>query len=154
MDFLLNVMSWVGDFVAHVIEQATGWQPDARAKSMLDWVGSITGAFLGVWGVLALWRGNGQATKADIETLRAQIREEFHKALAQREATGPAGAQPSAPSDSGIGRDLDRAIDTLIAAGKTEALRDTSGTAAEAALDKLIAEKSAARSLVRRTREP
>ncbi|MEQ1716715.1 MAG: tetratricopeptide repeat protein, partial [Hyphomicrobium sp.] len=149
MDFLISIASWIGDQIAWVLEQVTGWRPDERAKTVLDWAGSLTSAFLGLWGVVALIRGKGHATKADIDMLRREVREEFHKVLAAREASGPVpggGQAPATPPPS-LTRDIDAAIDTLLAAGKGDALRDTSGAQAEAALDQLIAEKSTARGI-------
>ena len=151
MDLLVSVAEFIGNGIVAAIEWATGWRPDERAKPVIDWIGTLTSAFLGLWGVIALIRGGGGATKQDIQTLRAEIRAEFRAALAAREvaAASTEGASTPEPNgDGGLGRDLEAAIDTLLAAGNTEALADKTGVAAEAAIDALIAKHAAARQRV------
>jgi tetratricopeptide (TPR) repeat protein len=149
VDILVGYAELVGNYIAWGIEQATGWRPDDRAKTIIDWVGSITSAFLGLFGVIALVRGRGTATKLDIETLREEMQREFRAALASREAaTAPRADSASPAADAGLSRDLDAAIDTLLSAGKANALKDKTGAAAEAAIDALIAERAAARKRV------
>lgn len=151
MDLLVSVAEFIGNGIVAAIEWATGWRPDERAKPVMDWIGTLTSAFLGVWGVVALIRGGGGATKQDIQTLRAEIRAEFRAALAAREvaaASTEGASTPEPTGDGGLGRDLEAAIDTLLAAGNTEALADKTGVAAEAAIDALIAKHAAARQRV------
>ncbi len=146
MDFLLGVAELIGNGIAAAIEWATGWRPDERTKLVIDWIGALSSALLGVWGVIALIRGGGGATKQDIDKLRAELL----AALAAREtAAATAGREPaSAAVHAGFAQDLNAAIDTLLEAGQSKALEDTTGAAAEAAIDALIAERAGARERV------
>ena len=54
-------------------------------------------------------------------------------------------AGAGAPAGDGLGADLDAGIDTLLKAGRADALRDKSGEAAQAAIEDLIAERAKAR---------
>ena len=146
MDFLLGVAELIGNGIAAAIEWATGWRPDERTKLVIDWIGALSSALLGVWGVIALIRGGGGATKQDIDKLRAELL----AALAAREtAAATAGREPaSAAVHAGFAQDLNAAIDTLLEAGQSKALEDTTGAAAEAAIDALIAERAGERERV------
>ena len=163
MDSLLTIVGIVGDLLAGAIEALTGWRPDERAKSALDWIGTLTGAFLGVVGVWALVRKGGQATTAEVREVEKKVeqtatrvdiealRQELQQALRAREAAPLAGSMEVAPQPGqgdGLARDLNAAIDTLVAAGKADALKDKTGEDALAALDGLIAERQRVRERV------
>ncbi len=149
MDFLFNVAGFIGDWIAAAIEQVTGWHPDERAKNIIDWIGILSSAFLGIWGIGALIRGGRTVRINDIEKLRTELKEEFRAVLSAREAaTVPIGGGPAPSADAGLAQNLDAAIDTLLKAGKGEALKDKTGVAAEAALDALIAGRATARQRV------
>lgn len=82
------------------------------------------------------------------DNFREIVRQELQDALRARESaalrTSSAATPPPNTSD-GLAVDLDAAIDTLLANDKADALKDKTGQAAEAALEKLIAERRSTR---------
>lgn len=167
MDVIFEIVTALGDWILLLIERVSGWRPAAALRERMQVFAAsftILGGFFTVYRSYksALrWLGRGKILTPDERVLkdaitaevRAAIKAEYAAQLTQREAV-PEGATSalSAPhitaSGDGLARDLDAAIDTLLAAGKADSLRDKSGAAADAALDQLIAERAKARERV------
>jgi tetratricopeptide (TPR) repeat protein len=144
-DWLLAAIAWL--FV---------WQPGAWIKNAVQLFVAVGGAVSILYKTVQWLRGeraatrkdirslkDEAATKGDIENLKAELRAE----LRSRDTPG----RPMASDISaGLEKDLDKAVETLLAAGRADALKDKTGEAAEAALDELIAQRQAARERVSR----
>jgi tetratricopeptide (TPR) repeat protein len=140
-----------------IIALISGWRPGQKTKTIVEWTGLITGAILGVWGIIEWMTDDGALTRKDFTTLTrpiatkddiAALRQELLEKLSRRPFGEPLAGQDEAKA--GLEKDLDKAIETLLAAGRTDALKDKTGEAAEAALDELIAGREAARQRVAR----
>jgi tetratricopeptide (TPR) repeat protein len=144
-DWLLAAIAWL--FV---------WQPGAWIKNAVQLFVAVGSAVAILYKTAQWLRGeraatrkdirslkDEAATKGDIENLKAELRAE----LRSRDAPG----RPMASDlSAGLEKDLDKAVETLLAAGRADALKDKTGEAAEAALDELIAQRQAARKRVSR----
>jgi len=150
---MLDLLQQFADWIWAGIEWLTGWTPGEHIKNVLEWIGAILGVIGGAFTLLAYIRGRGAATKADISEVSEEIealRAEYRAQMARMQSAlggGDAaltGAGAQAPGD-GLGADLDAGIDTLLKAGRADALRDKSGEAAQTAIEELIAERARAR---------
>src|SRR5579883_3482714 len=158
-EFLQNAVNSFWLFVEHV----SGWKPGPETKAIFEWASAVLGTIVGIIGIAAMFRGGGAPTKKDIKSEMGAVREVVHdeirgireevgelrKALeaAQTRAQGDAFAGPAAEL---AGKDLEAGIETLLKAGREEALRDKTGEAAQAALDDLIAQRAGARERIAR----
>jgi len=155
---MLDLLQQFADWIWAGIEWLTGWAPGEHIKNVLEWIGAVLGAGLSLWGVVALFRGGGAATKQDVgevaenlsavgnelEALRNELRRKHFESQ-----TGAGGIRSSfgGPSSQETD-DLAAGVNTLLEAGREEALRDQSGTAAEEAIDQLITERAKARLII------
>jgi tetratricopeptide (TPR) repeat protein len=123
------------------IERLYGSPIAAWLKNALQWVVVIGSAITILYRLVRWLFGDRPATKDDIERLKAE--------LLQRLPPQPEGALGEG-ADAVIEKDLDKAVETLLAAGRADALRDITGEAADAVIDQLIAQREATRERVAR----
>ncbi len=149
---MLDLLQQFADWIWAGIEWLTGWAPGEQLKTVLEWIGTVLGAAGGVWWFVSLFRGGGAATKQDIREIKTdsatkadidRLRQEMLDAI--RSQTGPQPQLPGATGGDSLAKDLEAGIETLLKAGREEALRDKTGAAAQAALDELISRRAAAR---------
>lgn len=162
MEFLVELFANIANGVSDFITFAMTWLPGDETQKRIGFWASVVTLGLFIWGAFRWVRSpappqapGGPITTVDLANLKADLLAALRAKEAAPEAA-PGGAEgavalpaPSAGGD-GLERDLDAAIDTLLAAGKADALKDKTGRDAEAALDRLIAERAAARDKVAR----
>lgn len=117
------------------IEYLTGWVFTDPVKRTLEWASLLGGATIACWSGVARLLGRKTGIENSIEALRDEL-ERVRTAL---EETTLAEAAANRYGDAIAG------IETVKGAGRAEALSDSSGAAAEAVLDALIAEREKAR---------
>ncbi|HUS96471.1 MAG TPA: tetratricopeptide repeat protein, partial [Hyphomicrobiaceae bacterium] len=145
---VLGFIAVIGDWLALAFEALTGWRVEGESRKWLDAAVWLIGGVSGVLTIYLAFRGGG-ASKEDVTALQgdiAALKQEMLAALQAKDAAG--GSTPSPEGSASMARDLDAAIDTVLAAGHTEVLQDKSGAALEAAIDNLIAQRAAARERV------
>jgi protein O-GlcNAc transferase len=143
MEYLQFFFDWIWAFIFWL----SGWQPGAALKNVIQWISVLAVTPVALYNLWRWVRGDRAATKGDIESLKADFRADLRAELARHGAAGQIEAG-SAELDEGLARDLDKAVETLLAAGRADALKDKTGEAAEVALDELIAQRQAARQRV------
>jgi tetratricopeptide (TPR) repeat protein len=147
MEVLFSWFSAAAQALNEFIAFATTWMPGDETQKRVGFWASVVTLGLFAIGLISRVRSPAPAaspyaaTKEDIAAFKAELLAE----LRAKEATGSPGGPAAPASGDGLARDLDAAIETLLAAGKAEALRDKSGRDAEAAIDQLIAERATAR---------
>jgi hypothetical protein len=137
----LRILQKFADQIWAVIARIFGWRPGQRTKPIVEWISAITGALVGVWMLGHLIFGGGTPTRHDIKSLTEQMpsRQEI-KTLATREdieklkeelskkleRLPQRGRTPAAKEDAvaGLAKDLDKAVETLLAEGRADALKD------------------------------
>jgi tetratricopeptide (TPR) repeat protein len=134
----MDILRLLVDRIWAAVTRLSGWHPASRTKNTLEWISTVTGALLGIWGIIAVVAGQDSVTPNDIDGLRKHLRQ-IEKQLESQ--SGP----DAENQNSGVGRELDKAIETLIRSGHVEALKDKTGAAAEAAIDQLIEQRAIAR---------
>ncbi|MEL6373181.1 MAG: tetratricopeptide repeat protein [Pseudomonadota bacterium] len=157
IDFLASAAAMAGDGVVWIIGLFTDWRPGDSLKKLIDGVSGILGLLLTFSAVYALLFRGGSATAQDVkqatQTLvsgQGEIAAEvaaLRKAMQAKTAGGPDAAAMTV--GDGFDKDLNAGVDTLLRAGRADALQDASGQVAEAALDDLIAQRQAAREKIR-----
>jgi tetratricopeptide (TPR) repeat protein len=139
---MLDLLQQFADWIWAGIEWLTGWAPGEKIKYVLEFIGAVLGVIGGAVTMYALARGGGAATKKDVGEVKSEVSDVSAEVAALRAQMAQ---MQSALGGDGLGADLDAGIDTLLKAGRADALRDKSGEAAQDAIEELIAERARAR---------
>ena len=137
----MNSARIFADRVWALIARVSGWRPGSQTRNLLEWLSAFTGAVVGVWAMAAIVRGDDAATKHDITILKQQLEETMRRLASQ----APPGV---GDGSAALAKELDKAIATLLTSRRADALKDKTGAAAEAALDELIEQRTAARAVL------